>query len=64
MYLQYQTSKKSVIDNIQSVLFYLICIFYVLSIVTVVGDAVDFIFTASTKFRLHNMTIFLKNWLS
>ena len=63
MYLQYRTSKKGVIDNIQSVLFSLICILYVLSIVTLVGDTMDFIFTASTNFRFHNMTIFF-NWLS
>lgn len=47
MYLQYQTSKKSVIDNIQNVLFFLICILYILSVVTIAGDTVDFIVTVS-----------------
>jgi len=42
MYLRYQTSKK---DGTNNILFYLICILYVLSIVTIVGDMVDFIFT-------------------
>ena len=57
-------SVHNIRQHIQSILFYLICIFYVLSIVTVLSDTVDFIFTVSTKFRLQNMTIFLKNWLS
>lgn len=49
MYLQYQISKKSVTDNIQNVLFYLILILYALSLVTFAGDVVDFIYTVSNN---------------
>ena len=49
MYLQHQASKRSVIDIVQNVLFYLICILYVLSVVTIIGDTVDFIITVSSS---------------
>ena len=57
MYLQYQTSKRSVIDIVQNVLFYLICILYVLSVVTIIGDTVDFIITVSSS-RLCRLVVF------
>jgi len=57
MYLQYQASKKSA-DIMQNILFYLLCILYLLSIITIAGDITDFILTYLDT-RPHSVSLLL-----
>jgi hypothetical protein len=54
MYLQ---SKIGETNNTPSLLFYLLCILYILSVATLAGDITDFIFTVSHH-SIRNTTLF------